>query len=136
MLAHISTLLVLSAAFAGSLVPVASAAPAGAALQARDFYAPSPTLPDASTVWTVGQQGIVAWDQSKVPSTATDIPWVDLYKTSPYGSAEYVTTLASDVDPQPGQVSVEVPDVAPDTDYFVMVGAWGQSSTHFEIIAA
>ncbi|EKM50212.1 uncharacterized protein PHACADRAFT_105966 [Phanerochaete carnosa HHB-10118-sp] len=134
MFASFSTLFATSAAIACIFTPVAHASPTSAGLSARDDYAPSPILPNAQSVWTIGEQGLVTWNKSLVPSTATTIPWIDLYESSPFGSAEWVVNLAQNADPQPGEVLVPVPDVAPGS-YFT-VGAWGQSSTHFEIVAA
>ena len=90
-----------------------------------------------------------------MPSTATVVPFVDLYNTSSIGDANYVMTLAQDVPPLDGQATFLVPSVQPGS-YFVMgmrslfvppvllqltragfkVGAYGQSSAHFEIEAA
>lgn len=56
-----------------------------------------------------------------VPSTAT-IPWIDLYQTSSFDSAEYVLALAQNADPQTGHADFQVPDVEP-RSYFVM-GTW------------
>lgn len=134
MFARITTLLAATAAIAGSFAPLACAAPS-ASVEARSPWAPAPVLPNAESVWTVGGEGLVSWDGVEIPSTATYIPWIDLYKTSLFGWAEYVTTLAKNVDPHPGHIYVGVPDV-PAGSYFVMVGEWGQSSAHFEIVAA
>ena len=57
-----------------------------------------------------------------MPATATSIPWIDLYETSPYGSAYWVVNLAQNVDPQTGRADIVVPDVQPGP-YFVM-GIW------------
>ncbi|KIP01171.1 hypothetical protein PHLGIDRAFT_384197 [Phlebiopsis gigantea 11061_1 CR5-6] len=103
--------------------------------QKRDIYAPSPILPDSGSIWTIGTLQVVTWDASTVPDGTETIPWIDLYETSPYGSAEYVTTLAQNVDAHAGQAGIVTPDVAPGS-YFVMAGAWGQSSEHFEIVAS
>ena len=54
-----------------------------------------------------------------MPDGTETIPWIDLYQTSPYGSAEYVTTLAQNVDAHAGQAGILTPDVAPGS-YFVM----------------
>ena len=95
-------------------------------------------------------------DASKVPPGPDNLPWLDLYNTSSWGSALYVTTLARDFDGHAGSVSFMVPQVDPGS-YFVMrkcllmpaqlipvtltrswkssVAAWGQSSYHFTIEA-
>lgn len=78
------------------------------------------------------------------------IDWIDLYKTSSFGSALYVLTLAQNVPATQGSVSFIVPDVTPEDDYFIMgkcgssytslhslmrpsAGIWGDSTTHFVI---
>lgn len=58
-------------------------------------------------------------DTSIVPSRTETIPWIDLYETSPFGSAEFVVNLAQNVDAHAGSAGIEVPDVTPGS-YFVM----------------
>jgi len=88
--------------------------------------------PTFGTVWTVGSIATVTWDTAHVDGTA-DVPYADLYKTSSYGSAEFVTRLAENFPASTGSVSITVPDVDPEADYFVMLGAYANSSPRFTI---
>ncbi|KAI0698331.1 hypothetical protein BC835DRAFT_1413106 [Cytidiella melzeri] len=103
-----------------------------AEVEKRAPYYPAITSPTAAAYWTIDHQAYVTWDASLVPTDADPIPWVQLYNTTDYGSANYVTTLASSFPAQPGKVTFTVPEVVPGS-YFVMLGEWGQSSPHFTI---
>ncbi|PSR70703.1 hypothetical protein PHLCEN_2v13433 [Hermanssonia centrifuga] len=101
-------------------------------LQGREAFAPVVVTPNASTFWIIGTLASVSWDASTVPSDADPLPWLALYNTSSFGSAIYITTLASDFDAHAGSVEFTVPDVDIGS-YFVMMAAWGQDSPHFRI---
>ncbi|KAI0339361.1 hypothetical protein BDW22DRAFT_1431639 [Trametopsis cervina] len=95
-------------------------------------FAPKIDTPNATTVWKIGTEQSVTWDGTVAPEGEL-IDWIDLYKTSSFGSALYVLTLAQNVPATQGSVSFIVPDVTPEDDYFIMAGIWGDSTTHFVI---
>lgn len=92
-----------------------------------------------TTVWSVGGVGTVTWsvsfsrcsssappgltgngDTSSLPDHPGLISAVWLYTTSEFGSAVFVATLATNIDPRAGSVSFPVPDDLESRDYFVM----------------
>lgn len=61
------------------------------------------------TWYTEGYVLTLSRDNTIVPAYATTIPYVDLYKTSATGSAEFVLRLAENIDPHMGEVNFVLP---------------------------
>ncbi|ESK90203.1 hypothetical protein Moror_7737 [Moniliophthora roreri MCA 2997] len=106
-------------------------------LQARkalDVWAPTIISPDASTVWVVGTTVNVTWDPSNAPVNISNGAAVLLNKGDPPRQVQYLKDFRS-FDLRTGWVEVTVPDVEPDTDYFItLFGDSGNWSDKFEIV--
>ncbi|KAJ3849702.1 hypothetical protein EV368DRAFT_46805 [Lentinula lateritia] len=96
-----------------------------------DVWSPTIISPNASTVWTEGQQYNVTWDTSNAPVNISNGASVRLGQDGVLTN----TTLASDFDLRQGWVSVTCPsDVAPGDDYSVILfGDSGNQSPQFTI---
>ena len=104
-------------------------------------YVPDILTPDQDTVWTIGSQETITWsaaapfspqrpsapeqfesyrDTSNLPDHVGLIPQFELWMKASYGGGIDVTTLATDIDPTLGSVSITVPaDITPGT-YFIV----------------
>lgn len=58
-------------------------------------------------------------DASLVPSSASNISRIDLYRLVGPGDDEFVINLAENLDPHSGSITFTVPDVEPGDNYFV-----------------
>ncbi|KAI0265532.1 hypothetical protein BC834DRAFT_969928 [Gloeopeniophorella convolvens] len=100
-------------------------------LAARDVFDPPITSPTSASVWPVGSVQTVTWDTSSAPAQITNpIGQITL------GKGELFTniTLASCFNILQGQINITVPNVAPDTDYFIVLfGDSGNISPDFRI---
>ncbi|EEB92329.1 hypothetical protein MPER_09179 [Moniliophthora perniciosa FA553] len=125
-------------------------------LQARkalDVWAPTILSPNASTVWVVGTTVNVTWrvsqilhslvllmrpvfnrDTSNAPVNISNGAAVLLNKGDPPKQVQYLKDFRS-FDLRSGWVEVSVPNVEPDTDYFItLFGDSGNWSDKFEIV--
>ncbi|KAI0258672.1 hypothetical protein BC834DRAFT_835056 [Gloeopeniophorella convolvens] len=100
-------------------------------LVTRDVYAPPVTYPHAGTVWKVGQYHNVTWDTSDPPQNITNaVGRIVLVKNG----EETNFTLASCFYILIGRITVQVPEVAPGSDYsLVLFGDSGNFSPTFTI---
>ncbi|KAI0267335.1 hypothetical protein BC834DRAFT_1040654 [Gloeopeniophorella convolvens] len=100
-------------------------------LAARDVFVPPITSPTSASVWPVGSVQTVTWDTSSAPVQITNpIGHISL------GKGELITniTLASCFNILQGKIDITVPDVTPDTDYFIVLfGDSGNFSPDFKI---
>ncbi|KAJ3745049.1 hypothetical protein DFH05DRAFT_1492056 [Lentinula detonsa] len=96
-----------------------------------DVWAPTIISPNASTVWTEGQQYNVTWDTSNAPVNISNGASVVLGKDGKLTN----TTLVSGFDLRQGWVTVTCPsDVIPEDDYsIVLFGDSGDQSEQFTI---
>ncbi|KAJ3725157.1 hypothetical protein C8R42DRAFT_576348 [Lentinula raphanica] len=116
------------AAFAASAV---SASPvSNAARMILDVWAPTIISPNASTIWTEGQQYNVTWDTSNAPVNISNGASVLLTKLS-------LVALASGFDLRQGWVTITCPsDVIPGNNYsIILFGDSGDQSEQFSIIS-
>ncbi|KAJ3776767.1 hypothetical protein EV361DRAFT_116499 [Lentinula raphanica] len=119
------------AAFAASAV---SASPvSNAARMILDVWAPTIISPNASTVWTEGQQYNVTWDTSNAPVNISNGASVRLGEDGQLTE----TTLASGFDLRQGWVTITCPsDVIPGNNYsIILFGDSGDQSEQFSIIS-
>ncbi|KAI0032559.1 hypothetical protein K488DRAFT_37689, partial [Vararia minispora EC-137] len=101
----------------------------------RIVVAPPITSPDASTVWTVGQQVTVAWNTSSIP-TGTNLTGqlVLGFQTPGSENLNLDNPLAVNFSLNAGRVTITVPDVPPKSNYIVvLIGDSGNASPQFTI---
>ncbi|KAH8110484.1 hypothetical protein DFH11DRAFT_1880544 [Phellopilus nigrolimitatus] len=122
-----------------SLFSLARALPL--ALQPRDVWAPRVTYPVFGTVWSVGERYNVTWDLTSEPKQITN-PTGQIWLrkdglTLSQGPGSTQDPLASGFNLTDGHVEITVPDIAPDSDYeLVLFGDSGNFSPNFTISAA
>ncbi|KAI0258947.1 hypothetical protein BC834DRAFT_667990 [Gloeopeniophorella convolvens] len=105
-------------------------------LVARDVYTPPVTYPHAGTVWKVGNYHNVTWDNSDPPQRVTNpIGQIILRKNNATIGNQIGITLASGFSiVSESRVVVQVPDVAPGSDYYInLFGDSGDTSPLFTI---
>lgn len=111
-------------------------------LAPRDVYVPPVVYPKSDTVWRVGETHTVVWDASNPPQQITNPKGRIFLRKGGYtlmnstshrlqryhrGGSDFIdlVTLASGFDIVPeegdyGRQTIQVPDVAPGTDYAVV----------------
>ncbi|KAI0062229.1 hypothetical protein BV25DRAFT_660585 [Artomyces pyxidatus] len=116
---------------AATLFSLAAASPL-AVLQKRDVYVPPVLYPHAGTVWKVGEQHNVTWNNTSPPAEITN-PKGQIYLRK--GDSTLMNmTLASKFNLADGRTEVTVPDLTPGSDYrIVLFGDSGNWSPEFEI---
>ncbi|KAI0258949.1 hypothetical protein BC834DRAFT_834368 [Gloeopeniophorella convolvens] len=114
--------------FAAALLSAGKATPR---VFARDVYAPTITSPRVGTVWKIGTEQTVTWDNSNPPVQITNpIGHILLLK----GGVNTNITLASCFNIVLGSIGVTVPNVTPGRDYsIVLFGDSGDISPDFTI---
>jgi hypothetical protein len=102
--------------------------------QILDVWVPRIITPNASTIWTEGQQYNVTWDTSDAPANISNGAAVV------FGENNTLTdkVLASGFDLRQGWINVTCPDdVTPGDNYTVILfGDSGDESKPFKIVAA
>ncbi|TFY80914.1 hypothetical protein EWM64_g3099 [Hericium alpestre] len=113
------------------LVAFVHAAP----LVKRIVVDPQITTPTASTVWTVGSSVTVTWDTTQIPSSGNFTGQLILgFNENESENLQLDNPLAQGFDLRAGKVDVTVPDVAPKSDYIVvLMGDSGNASPEFTI---
>ncbi|KAJ3511693.1 hypothetical protein NLJ89_g3951 [Agrocybe chaxingu] len=95
---------------------------------ALDVFVPNITKPDATTVWTVGQNETVTWGTSNAPGSISNDAAVSL---SGFGE------IARGFDLRAGSVVVQVPaQVVPGQYNITLFGNSGNISPMFSVVAA
>lgn len=122
-----TTLTNILAVFAVALLSFVGAAP----LAARDIYVPPITYPTLGTLWKIGANHTVTWDNSNPPPEITNPDGVIYLRK---GNQTTDIILASDFKVVNGHVIVKVPKVQPGNDYcLVLFGDSGNFSPQFTI---
>jgi hypothetical protein len=122
-----TTLVNIFVIFTVALMSFVGAAP----LAVRDVYVPPITYPRAGTVWKIGSNHTVTWDNSNPPQEITNPDGVIVLRK---GNLATNITLASDFKVVNGHVTVQVPKVQPGNDYsLVLFGDSGNFSPQFSI---
>ncbi|KAK0464408.1 uncharacterized protein EV420DRAFT_1637971 [Desarmillaria tabescens] len=105
-----------------------------APLAARDVYSPPVKYPGSGTTWKVGSRHNVTWDASNPPASITNPEGVIFLSTN--GRLDVDHPLASGFDITSGRQEVQVPQVAPGTQYqIVLMGDSGNRGEYFAIEA-
>ncbi|KAI9508332.1 hypothetical protein F5148DRAFT_1013746 [Russula earlei] len=105
----------------------------------RDVWAPPITQPDSTTVWTIGTNVTATWDMSTRPADVTNPNGVLLLgHLEPDGQGgenlDVDHPLANGFLLDDGQVTFQVPNVQPNTNYIVaLIGSSGNISPQFQI---
>ncbi|KAJ8080426.1 hypothetical protein PM082_017259 [Marasmius tenuissimus] len=106
------------------------------AIIARDVYSPKITNPTRNNVWIVGLNATIEWDTSKPPQNITnDIGEILLGRFNGTDDNEHLDLehpLAENFSLLSGSVTVEVPDVEPGEDYFIVL--FGDSGNRSPLI--
>ncbi|KAI0044103.1 hypothetical protein FA95DRAFT_1562597 [Auriscalpium vulgare] len=105
-------------------------------LAKRDVIDPHITSPTAQTIWNVGDKVTVTWDTSEIPPASSNSSGMLLlgFQTSDSENLDLDHPLADGFKLVDGSVSFNVPDVAPKTNYIVVLfGDSGNASPQFSI---
>ncbi|KAG7440825.1 uncharacterized protein BT62DRAFT_937613 [Guyanagaster necrorhizus] len=107
---------------------------APAPLVARDVYSPPVKYPGKGTTWKVGSRHNVTWDATNPPASTTNTEGVIFLSTN--GRLDVVHPLASGFDITSGRQEIKVPQVAPGSQYqIVLMGDSGNKGAYFTIEA-
>ncbi|KIM48684.1 hypothetical protein M413DRAFT_21031 [Hebeloma cylindrosporum] len=90
-----------------------------------DVFVPRIITPDSSTVWIIGQKGFVSWDTTNAPKSISNKAFITL--------SGYDTPLAQGFNLRDGNVTVDVPVVAPGPHFITLFGDSGNYSPVFTI---
>ncbi|KAF5373607.1 hypothetical protein D9758_000967 [Tetrapyrgos nigripes] len=133
-----TTLLVAFTAFSASLIPsVTNALALPPAVVARDVFVPKINSPNNGTVWVIGAQAVVTWQNANAPDNISNGASVLLRKAGTVlkNSTGQMYYLTQGFDLRAGFVEFIVPtDLVPGDDYAItLFGDSGNISQNFTI---